>query len=132
MSLSLGGSLWRERTKRECSDAANPMDRLNEHQRTRTASGNTPIERGSTSFISECSGLSCIGAWAVHRLAEQQISGMEQRRFFEARGEESGEWLVLDAKRHPPRVISRCHGWNAPKNAVLIAAALEAFNSELY
>jgi hypothetical protein len=57
---------------------------------------------------------------------------MEQRRFFEVRGEESGEWLVLDAKRHPPRVICRCHGWNAPKNAALIVAALEAHNSELY
>jgi hypothetical protein len=57
---------------------------------------------------------------------------MEQRRFFEARGEESGEWLVLDGKRHPPRVICRCLGWNAPKNAALIAAALEAHNSELY
>jgi hypothetical protein len=57
---------------------------------------------------------------------------MEQRRFFEARAEESGEWLVLDGKRHPPRVICRCLGWNAPKNAALIAAALEAHNSELY
>jgi hypothetical protein len=57
---------------------------------------------------------------------------MEQRRFFEARSEESGEWLVLDAKRHPPRVICRCLGWNAPKNAALIVAALEAHNSELY
>jgi hypothetical protein len=51
---------------------------------------------------------------------------MEQRRFFEVRGEESDEWLVLDGKRHPPRVICRCLGWNAPKNAALIAAALEA------
>jgi hypothetical protein len=57
---------------------------------------------------------------------------MEQRRFFEARSEEGGEWLVLDGKRHPPRVICRCLGWNAPKNAALIAAALEAHNSELY
>jgi hypothetical protein len=57
---------------------------------------------------------------------------MEQRRFFEVRGEESGEWLVLDGKRHPPRVICRCLGWSAPKNAALIAAALEAHNSELY
>jgi hypothetical protein len=56
---------------------------------------------------------------------------MEQR-FFEARGEESGEWLVLDGRRHPPRVICRCLGWNAPKNAALIAAALEAHHSELY
>ena len=60
------------------------------------------------------------------------ISDMEQRRFFEARSEESGEWLVLDAKRHPPRVICKCHGWNAPKNAALIVAALEAHDSELY
>jgi len=57
---------------------------------------------------------------------------MEQRRFFEARGEESGEWLVLDGKRHPPRVICTCLGWNAPKNAALIAAALEAHHAELY
>lgn len=57
---------------------------------------------------------------------------MEQRRFFEAKSEESGEWLVLDGKRHPPRVICRCLGWHAPKNAALIAAALEAYNSELY
>jgi hypothetical protein len=57
---------------------------------------------------------------------------MEQRRFFEVRGEESGEWLVLDGKRHPPRVICRCLGWNAPKNAALIVAALEVHNSELY
>jgi hypothetical protein len=57
---------------------------------------------------------------------------MEQRRFFEVRGEEGGEWLVLDGKRHPPRVICRCHGWNAPKNAALIVTALEAHNSELY
>jgi len=57
---------------------------------------------------------------------------MEQRQYFEVRGEESGEWLVLDAKRHPPRVICSCHGWNAPKNAALIAAALEAHKSELY
>jgi hypothetical protein len=60
------------------------------------------------------------------------ISGMEQRRFFEVRGEESGEWLVLDGKRHPPRMICRCLGWNAPKNAALIVTALEAHNSELY
>jgi hypothetical protein len=78
-----------------------------------------------------------MGGWAVHGAAEQLpapgvISGMEQRRFFEVRGEESGEWLVLDAKRHPPRVICRCLGWNAPKNAALIVAALEAHNSELY
>ena len=51
---------------------------------------------------------------------------------FEARGEESGEWLVLDAKRHPPRVICRCLGWSAPKNAALIVAALEAHDVELY
>ena len=51
---------------------------------------------------------------------------MEQRQFFEVMGEESGEWLVLDGKRHPPRVICRCRGWNAPKNAALIVAALEA------
>ena len=57
---------------------------------------------------------------------------MEQRRFFEAKGEESGEWLVLDGKRHPPRVICKCIGWNAPKNAALIAAALEAHNADLY
>jgi hypothetical protein len=57
---------------------------------------------------------------------------MEQRRFFEVKGEESGEWLVVDAKRHPPRVICRCLGWSAPKNAALIAAALEAHNAELY
>jgi hypothetical protein len=57
---------------------------------------------------------------------------MEQRRFFEARGEERDEWLVLDGKRHPPRVICKCVGWNAPKNAALIAAALEAHNSALY
>jgi hypothetical protein len=57
---------------------------------------------------------------------------MEQRRFFEVMGEESGEWLVLDGNRHPPRVICRCRGWNAPKNATLIVAALEAHNSELY
>ena len=57
---------------------------------------------------------------------------MEQRRFFEAKGEESGEWLVLDGKRHPPRVICKCVGWNAPKNAALIAAALERHNAELY
>jgi hypothetical protein len=30
---------------------------------------------------------------------------MEQRRFFEAKGDESGEWFVLDGKRRPPRVI---------------------------
>jgi hypothetical protein len=57
---------------------------------------------------------------------------MEQRRYFEARGEEDGEWLVLDGKRHPPRVMCRCLGWNAPKNAALIATALEAHNSALY
>jgi len=78
-----------------------------------------------------------MGGWAVRGAAEQQplpgvISGMEQRRFFEVRSEESGEWLVLDGKRHPPRVICRCYGWNAPKNAALIVAALEAHNSELY
>src|SRR5262245_14520469 len=66
------------------------------------------------------------------RNSARERSGMEQRRFFEVRGEESGEWLVLDGKRHPPRVICRCLGWNAPKNAALIAAALEAYNSELY
>jgi hypothetical protein len=101
------------------------------------ASGNTLTESASTLFISYCSGLSCMGGWAVPGAAELKPppgvrSGMEQRRFFEVRGEESGEWLVLDAKRHPPRVICRCHGWNAPKNAALIVAALEAHNSELY
>jgi hypothetical protein len=60
------------------------------------------------------------------------MSSMEQRRFFEVRGEESGEWLVVDGKRHPPRVICRCLGWNAPKNAAVIVAALEAHHSELY
>jgi len=57
---------------------------------------------------------------------------MEQRRYFEVRGEESDEWLVLDSKLNPPRVICRCLGWNAPKNAALIVAALEHHNSELY
>jgi hypothetical protein len=57
---------------------------------------------------------------------------MEQRRFFEVRSEKSGEWLVLDGKHHPPRVICRCSGWHAPKNAALIATALEAYNSEFY
>ena len=57
---------------------------------------------------------------------------MKQRRFFEAKGEESGEWLVLDGKRHPPRVICKCIGWNAPKNAALIVAALQAHDVELY
>jgi hypothetical protein len=33
------------------------------------------------------------------------MSSMEQRRFYEVRGEESDEWLVLDGKRHPPRVL---------------------------
>ena len=60
------------------------------------------------------------------------INGMEQRRFFEVRGEESGVWLVLDGKRYPPRVICSCRGWNAPKDAALIVAALEAYSSELY
>jgi hypothetical protein len=57
---------------------------------------------------------------------------MEQRRFFEVRGEEGGEWLVLDGKRQPPRVICRCVGWHAPKDAAHIATALEAYHSELY
>ena len=57
---------------------------------------------------------------------------MEQGRFFEAKGEESGEWLVLDGKRHPPRVICKCIGWNAPKNAALIVAALQAHDAQLY
>src|SRR4029079_1026640 len=57
---------------------------------------------------------------------------MEQRRFFEVMGEESGEWLVLDSKRHPPRVICRCRGWNAAKNAALIVAPFEAPHSEIY
>ena len=69
---------------------------------------------------------------AEQRPASRVVSSMEQRRFFEVMGEESGEWLVLDSKRHPPRVICRCRGWNAPKNAALIVAALEAHNSELY
>ena len=60
------------------------------------------------------------------------INGMEQRRFFEVGGEESGVWLVLDGKRYPPRVICRCLGWSAPKNAALIVVALEAYNSQLY
>jgi len=68
------------------------------------------------------------GAAATSRV----VSSMEQRRFFEVIGEESGEWLVLDGKRHPPRVICRCRGWNAPKNAALIVAALEAHHSELH
>ena len=72
-------------------------------------------------------------AWDGRAIARAGvISGMEQRRFFEVRGEESGEWLVVDGKRHPPRVICRCLGWNAPKNAALIVAALEVHNSELY
>src|SRR4026208_240601 len=57
---------------------------------------------------------------------------MEQRRFFEVKGEESGEWLVLDGMRQPLRVICKCIGWNAPKNAALIAAALQAHDAELY
>jgi hypothetical protein len=57
---------------------------------------------------------------------------MERQRFFEARSEERDEWLVLDGRRHPPRVICKCAGWNAPKNAALIATALEAYNSSLY
>ena len=69
--------------------------------------------------------------WATEQMLECYWP-MGPRQFFEARGEESGEWLVLDAKRHPPRVMCRCLGWNAPKNAALIVAALEAHNSELY
>lgn len=57
---------------------------------------------------------------------------MEQKRFFEVRGEDSGEWLVLDGKRQPPRVICRCHGWHAPRDAAFIATALEAYHSGLY
>ena len=57
---------------------------------------------------------------------------MEQPRFFEVRGEKGGEWLVMDAKHSPPRVICRCKGWNAPKDAAMIVASLEAHNSELY
>ena len=57
---------------------------------------------------------------------------MEQRRFFEVRGEDSGEWLVLDGKRQPPRVICRCRGWHAPRDAAFIATALEAYHSALY
>ena len=69
---------------------------------------------------------------AEQRPASRVVSSMEQRRFFEVMGEENGEWLVLDGKRRPPRVICRCRGWNAPKNAALIVAALEAHHSELY
>jgi hypothetical protein len=65
-------------------------------------------------------------------LDHETVPTMEKRRFFEARGEERDEWLVLDGKRYPPRVICKCVGWNAPKNAALIAAALEAHNSKLY
>jgi hypothetical protein len=61
-----------------------------------------------------------------------QYKSWKRRRFFEAKAEESGEWLVLDGQRHPPRVICKCVGWNAPKNAALITAALEAHNAELY
>ena len=58
---------------------------------------------------------------------------MEQPRFFEARGaKKGGEWLVLDAKHSPPRVICKCVGWHAPKDAAMIVAALEAHHSELY
>jgi len=57
---------------------------------------------------------------------------MEQPRFFEVRSEKGGEWLVLDAKHSPPRVICRCVGWHAPKDAAMIATALQAHNSELY
>ena len=82
-------------------------------------------------------GISLYGRMAVHGKAAHSprpgvINGMEQRRFFEVRGEESGVWLVLDGKRYPPRVICRCLGWSAPKNAALIVAALEAHDSELY
>ena len=74
---------------------------------------------------------------AVHgKAAQQPASGRYQRHgtatIFEVRGEESGVWLVLDGKRYPPRVICSCLGWNAPKNAALIVAALEAYSSELY
>ena len=89
------------------------------------ASGNALAESGSMLFISTARERSNSPRPGV-------INGMEQRRFFEARGEESGVWLVLDGKRHPPRVICRCLGWNAPKNAVFIVAALEACNAELY
>jgi hypothetical protein len=41
----------------------------------------------------------CMGSGATARVGRYER--MEQRRFFEVRGEESGEWLVLDAKRHP-------------------------------
>jgi len=39
------------------------------------------------------------------------VSGMEQRGFFEVRGEERDEWLVLDGKRHPPRGLLAEGGW---------------------
>jgi hypothetical protein len=55
---------------------------------------------------------------------------MNERRFFEPRGEERDEWLVLDG--NPPRVICKCVGWNAPKNAALIVTALQSYNSALY
>ena len=69
--------------------------------------------------------------WATEQCLSV-VGPWDRDRFFEARDEESGEWLVLDAKRHPPRVMCKCLGWNAPKNAALIVAALEAHNSELY
>src|SRR5665648_109043 len=99
--------------------------------RIRPLTSFTPLR---TLSIRRCWCLSCVAG--SHSMGSGAIAFrelyMEQRRFFEVRGEEGGEWLVLDGKRHPPRVICRCLGWHAPKDAALIATALEAYHSELY
>lgn len=52
-------------------------------------------------------------------------------RFYELRTEK-GEWLIVDGKSSPPRVLATCCGYDAPFNCKEIIEALEAFNTKLY
>ena len=52
-------------------------------------------------------------------------------RYLELKNEKR-EWMIVDTKSIPHRVLAVCSGYDAPFNCQLIIEALEAFNTSLY
>lgn len=52
-------------------------------------------------------------------------------RFVELRGEKR-EWMIVDTKSIPHKVLCTCVGYDAPLNCQMIIEALEAYNLALY
>jgi hypothetical protein len=53
-------------------------------------------------------------------------------RFLETKGEKPNEWMVLDTKSIPFRVLCTCRGYEAPLNAKFLVEALNSYHAQLY